>query len=228
VESTTALTKFLGRFEKGAPNMVHVYRNLPRNKGKLVLQFDLYEIDDWEAGNVGAQYADITYLTINGVSITLGSYKNEWDEGFMEDWVGNIHYTSQSYGPPAAMGFGVELDQKHKVIVDIPYSWVRPDDSIEIGFLTSFTDSGEAAGFDNIKLYAVCDNPLLAPSAAPTKLTEKRNYTITNNYAPGFTGDPHIKGWNSEYSCNSSTVFTHFLAGNNQLTFFLAISVFSS
>jgi hypothetical protein len=165
---------------------------------KLVFQFDLYEIDDWEGGNVASNYADILYLTINGVDKTLGSYKSEFDEGIIDDWFGDIHFVSTSLGAPSNLGFGTPVDQKHRVIVEIPYRYVLANNTINIGFKTDFTGGGEeSAGFDNIKLFAVCDNPALAPTAAPTKSSQKRNNV--NTCPPGATGDPHIKGW----SCTS-------------------------
>jgi hypothetical protein len=164
---------------------------------KLVLSFDMYEIDDWEAGNEGAMYADIIYLTINGMDVPLGSYKNEWDEGFMQDWFSDIKWTSQSYAPPSQLGFSADfLDQKHKLSVEIPNRYILSDGTINIGFRASFTADNEAVGFDNIKLFASCEDKQLAPTAAPTRSSDKRNFTFTNNFSPGVTGDPHIKGWN--------------------------------
>jgi hypothetical protein len=199
VENSTALTRFLGRFERGRAGMSTVFRNVPRNRSKLVFEFDLYEIDDWEAGNIGALYADVVYLTVNGLNYTLGSYKNEWDEKYIDDWVGDIHYTSMSMAPPSQLGFGSALDQRHRVVVEIPNRYIRADGTITLGFVAHFTDTGEAAGFDNIQLWSSCDDPMLAPTAAPTSTNQRKNTTTkTNNFIPGVSGDPHIKGWNSK------------------------------
>jgi hypothetical protein len=165
---------------------------------KLVFQFDLYEIDDWEGGNVASNYADILYVTINGEDKTLGSYKNEFDEGVIDDWFGDIHFVSTSLGAPSQLGFGTPVDQIHRVTVEIPYRYVRPNKSITLGFKTDFTGGGEeSAGFDNVQLFAVCDDPLRAPSAAPTRSNQKR--VSRNTCPPGATGDPHIKGWSCKF-----------------------------
>jgi hypothetical protein len=166
---------------------------------KLVLSFDMYEIDGWEAGNVGAMYADIIYVIINGMDVPLGGYQNEWDEGFMQEWFSDIKWTSQSYGPPSHLGFNPDfMDQKHRVTVEIPNRYILSDGTINIGFKANFTSGidSESVGFDNIKLFASCEDKQLAPTAAPTRSSDRRNFTFTNDFSPGVTGDPHIKGWN--------------------------------
>jgi hypothetical protein len=167
---------------------------------KLVLTFDMYELDAWEAGNAGAMYADIIYVTINGMDVPMGSYKYEWDEGFMQDWFLDIHWSSQSYAPPSHLGFNAGLlDQKHKITVEIPNRHILANGTINIGFKANFTGGvdNESVGFDNINLIATCEDRKLAPTAAPTRSSDKRNITTPpNEITPGVSGDPHIKGWN--------------------------------
>lgn len=195
------MTKFLGRLSNGASTR-YTFKSIPRDRQKLILEFDLYEIDDWEAGNVGDSLADILYISINNMDIPLGSYNSEFDEGYFEKWFGDVKYSSRSYEPPTQLGFGTSLDQRHNVIVEIPNRFITANDTVEIGFRFA-SQSDEGAGFDNIKLFASCDNPQLAPTSAPTRPNQRRNITTTNPFTPGSTGDPHLKSWtNREYSFN--------------------------
>jgi hypothetical protein len=199
-ETQANFTTFLGRLTQGASTS-YTFKNITRDRKKLVLEFDLYEIDDWEAGQAGVQYADILYITLNAGSpnsmeIPLGSYNKEFDEGYFEDWFADVKYTSRSLGPPANLGFGTDPDQKHKVIMEIPNRFIRSDNSLVVGFKFSSTAADEFAGFDNIKLLATCDEPDLAPTAAPTKVEQKR--IIPNSCTPGSWGDPHIRPWNCQ------------------------------
>jgi hypothetical protein len=199
-ETHANFTTFLGRFTQGA-NSSYTFTNIPRDRKKLILEFDLYEIDDWEAGQPGQDYSDILYVSLNrntsgGVEIPLGSYNKEFDEGYFENWYADIKYSSRSYGPPTQLGFGPDADQRHKVIMEIPNRFIRPDNTINIGFRFQSTENDEFAGFDNIKLTATCDDAQLAPTSAPTRSEQRRNDTLSNSCGPGSRGDPNIVPWN--------------------------------
>jgi hypothetical protein len=197
-ETAGVFTTFLGRFTQGG-GASYTFRNVPRDRKKLVLEFDLYEIDDWESGNVGDQYADIVYITFNdgtpgAMSIPVGSYNKEFNEGYFEKWYADVKYTSQSYAPPANLGFGADVDQRHKVVMELPTRFIRSDGSVNVGLKFVSTSNDEFAGFDNIRLLATCDEPGRAPTSAPTKPEQKRENA--NECVPGSWGDPHVRPWN--------------------------------
>jgi hypothetical protein len=135
-------------------------------------------------------------ITINGKEIMLGRYCKSCDEGLLDTWVQDVKYTSRRVGASSNLGFGTMVDQIHRVTVDIPMRYVRPDGTINLGFKALFSDTvNEAAGFDNVELYASCNQLGLAPTSAPTTAQQKRVITnLTNNFIPGVSGDPHIKG----------------------------------
>jgi hypothetical protein len=201
-ETAGVFTTFLGRFNQGGTTS-YTFKNITQERKKLLLQFDLYEIDDWEAGAAGDQYADILFITLNAgtsgeLEIPLGSYNKEFDEGYFEDWFSDVKYTSRSYGPPANLGFGADVDQRHKIIMELPNRFIRSDGTLSVRFRFASTAVDEAAGFDNIKLMATCDEPDRAPTSAPTKPEQKR--IIPNNCIPGSWGDPHIRRWDCSKS----------------------------
>jgi hypothetical protein len=199
-ETAANFTTFLGRFTQGASTN-YTFKNIPRDRKKLVFEFDLFEIDDWEAGQAGQQYADVLYITLNAgtsgaMEIPIGSYNKEFDEKYFEDWFADVKYTSRSYAPPTNLGFGVDVDQRHKVVIEIPNRFIRSDNSLNVGFKFVTTAADEFAGFDNIRLSATCDEPGRAPTSAPTKPEQKR--IIPNSCTPGSWGDPHIRPWNCQ------------------------------
>jgi hypothetical protein len=114
-ETHANFTTFLGRLTQGASTS-YTFKNIPFDRKQVNLIFDMYEIDDWEAGQVGQQYADVFYITLNAgkagaLEIPLGSYNKEFDEGYFEDWFADVKYTSRSYAAPANLGFGADPDQ---------------------------------------------------------------------------------------------------------------------
>ena len=143
--STQQFTSFLGRYvSQMLPEKLYI--SIPTTASMLKFEFDFYEIDSWND--------DWFNVVINCVTIPLGNFEFVTDEGTREGDVEDVHFKTQSLGPPLNMGFDAYPDQTHHVTINLPGRFVN-------GFLKVRFESGldqkidnESFGIDNIQITA--------------------------------------------------------------------------
>ena len=141
--SVPYFTHFLGRYGKLLPPE-KIYTNIPTNPSRLKLEFDFYEIDSWDT--------ELFDVVINCVTIPLGSFKSNVDEGTREGVVQDVHFQISSIGALANRGFAGQSDQIHHVTIDLPHRFVNG--LLQVKFETNLDESigNESYGIDNIQL----------------------------------------------------------------------------
>lgn len=140
----------------------------------LKLEFDFYEIDDWESLADSQQSPDCLYVFVNGEKLDLGIFGSGVNEDSKTgvSAVCGINWKYKSWGPPSQLGFreGANRfkDQKHHVTASIPStcSWYTSG-TLELAFqvLTNDVIEEESGGFDNIKITA--EYPCIDETSAP-------------------------------------------------------------
>jgi len=207
------LSQFLGRLGSGSEEMSKSF-SVPRGLGqekmkadRVSIDFALYQIDDWSP-------SDKFFVEINGVVIDLGEMSPTSSSVDLSGVESGITWARQTVSQGTNLGFGVQLDKKHKVQLSIPAS-VFPGESILLKFrvVTSQGIESESAGVDDLvtKAYYDCAKaspttaaPITAgptvapgsPSASPTS-----GAPITAGPTPGPTVAP---GWIARYHHNQS------------------------
>ena len=192
IESSTAFTKFLGRFAKDDPDPWKYYRNIPTNALFLILEFDFYEIDSW---NLRDQ--DCLYVLIDGKRVNLGIFDQNRDDGPRSGSSEGISWNIGDSAVPRNIGFSGSKDQIHHVTMRIPKSYFS-DGRVKLQFDTRVSSSNrhnESSGFDNIKWVAHFDCPN-APTPSPTGRPTPNPLPCPNpRYFPTETFSRSTHGW---------------------------------
>jgi hypothetical protein len=164
-DASSRLTTFLGRLGHGD---VSKSFEVPIDADRLTMEFLLYEVDDWNK-------RDRLFLEVCSTEIDLGIFESNKDEGFVRGRTDGIEWWRDSKAAPEDLGFGEELDQIHRVVLELPRSCYVATGSLEIVFSADFIQGG--AGIDNLKLTAhnkCVDSHVLedefTPIAMPTYL----------------------------------------------------------
>ena len=112
----------------------------------LKLEFDFYELDSWDYETFA--------VVINCVTISLGIFFWNIDEGTRQGTVGDVSFKTQSLGAPANVEFNAYSDQAHHVTINLPSRFVNG--VLNVKFLSSLNGdaSDESFGIDNIKITA--------------------------------------------------------------------------
>mmetsp|Transcript_23767 Transcript_23767/g.34044 ORF Transcript_23767/g.34044 Transcript_23767/m.34044 type:complete len:249 (-) Transcript_23767:160-906(-) len=93
--------------------------NIPNTADQITVMFDVYEIDDFNGGEI--------VISINDHKIRVGPFWEDIDEGLQSGYVesGAITWSMISWWKPKNLGFGLEKDQKHKFIAHMPRAFPR-------------------------------------------------------------------------------------------------------
>ena len=138
----------------------------------MTIEFDFYEIDSWDFSS-----SDSLKIDIDGITVPLGNFGYEIDEGTRSGVVSGIRFQTVSQGAPAQRCFqgGADQsvhwqDQKHHVTVTVPSTYFS-DGHLSVRFETTLDGprDDESAGFDNILIIAhrSCGLPTLSPVVLP-------------------------------------------------------------
>ena len=157
IESAPTFTKFLGRYGRlnsgPGKDPVKTYSNFPRDAAHVVLEFDFYEIDSWDAS-----HRDYVCVAIDGKQIDLGRFDLNANENGRRGSRHGMSFLIQSRTTPRNIGFNSRWkDQIHHIIVTIPRSYYQHDGRLTLMFQVRLNESdinNESAGFDNIKFTA--------------------------------------------------------------------------
>ena len=141
-DSSSQLTTFLGRLGQGD---VSKSFEVPTDADRMTLEFLLYEIDDWNK-------RDRFFLEVCSTEIDLGIFESNTDESSVRGRTDGIEWWRGSKAAPEDLGFGEELDQIHRVVLEIPRSCYADTGFLEVLFIADLVQEG--AGIDNLKLTA--------------------------------------------------------------------------
>jgi hypothetical protein len=141
-DSSSNLTTFLGRL--GQADVSKSFE-VPPDAIRMTMEFLLYEIDDWDEG-------DRLFLEVCSTKIDLGIFESNKDEGFVRGRTDGIEWWRDSKGAPEDLGFRGELDQIHRVVLEIPRSCYAVTGLLKVVFSADLIQEG--AGIDNLKLAA--------------------------------------------------------------------------
>jgi len=158
-ESSNSFSKFLGRLGGNRPEVVRTF-NVPTDADLISLEFNLYEIDNWQPD-------DKLFVRLDDSYMDLGHFEN--DEGTSSGYFGDIAFSIESSPAMGNLGFNTEYqDQTHKINLTIPKSWYTTG-RLTIGFkvVTAKCLECASAGIDNVKITVICDAPTGSPSLAP-------------------------------------------------------------
>ena len=152
IDTDPGLTKFLGRYDKedevASDDPVKVYF-VPADVDFMVLEFDFYEIDEWEG-------QDCVYAYINNEELDINIFNQGVDEGFKYGTSDNgIYWESRSKAPESQIAFGSAKDQIHHVTAYIP-KYIVAAGLLQLRLATRINDAkeNESSGYDNIKITA--------------------------------------------------------------------------
>ena len=215
IDEGDVFTKFLGRFGKGDKDPWKKYTGIPKQAKELVLVYDFYEIDSWDAS-----HKDSALVFINHKAPNLGYFdSDETENGRTGKGRNQLKFFISSRGPPKNIGFGHWKDQIHRVTVRIPPRYYRSDGTIEVRFRTSLNEAinKESAGFDNIKIIAKfdCDggeggdggNSQPAPGPEPgSDKCKPKTKVLEDNFE-----DQQVTGWTNGKIEKGGKAFSWFL-----------------
>jgi hypothetical protein len=142
IDSSSRFTAFLGRL--GQRDVSKSFE-VPTDADRMTMEFLLYEIDNWNK-------RDRLFLEICGTEIELGIFESNKDEGFVRGRTDGIEWWRDSKAAPEDLGFGEDLDQIHRVVLEIPRSCYADTGFLEVVFSADLIQEG--AGIDNLKLTA--------------------------------------------------------------------------
>jgi len=158
-ESSNSFSKFLGRLGGSRPEVVKTF-TIPTDADLISLEFNLYEIDNWQPD-------DKLFVRVEDSYMDLGHFEN--DESTSSGYFGDIAFSIESSPALGNLGFNTEYqDQTHKINLVIPKSWYTTG-RLTIGFkvVTAKCLECASAGIDNVKITVICDAPTGSPSLAP-------------------------------------------------------------
>jgi len=160
------LTNFMGRFGNGA----RVYQTfvLPKNADGLyptseTIKFDLYQIDNWQAG-------DSISIVIGFTEISLGDFSSGGD-GFVSGNQDGISWWRDTISHGTDLGFQSVPDKKHIVEMAVPSSYFLKKCILHIEFkiVTSSGYEDQSAGIDEFSLTSHYECvPTTSPTRSPT------------------------------------------------------------
>ena len=159
-------SRFLGRYTKGTALTTRKTYSLPKGTRHVKMSFDFYEIDSWDSRFAPFGPDSLTFK-VNDNAVHLGFFGSLKDEGTRRGTSkSGIRYTMTSLTKPDYLAFNPQfLDQKHRIVADIPRKLFGSTDKIKLQFKVSINSKGtwdESAGFDNIKIVAtICKNARL-------------------------------------------------------------------
>ena len=183
IESDDNLTQFLGRFRDGELSEKN-YPGMPQQAHHLVVEFDFYEIDDWN----GRRGGDTLLAFINGDEIDFGMFGSDVFEGDRTGITGcGSSWVMTSQGPPKEIGFASDgerfFDQIHHATIVVPNRCFTDTffGILRIGFQvntnTGVIDFG-SGGFDNLRIAA--EYPCgTAPTLSPSTMDPRRSLIPT-------------------------------------------------
>ena len=149
LDSDDGFTQFLGRYGKDDSMAVKdpvKYYFVPPSAESVTVEFDFYEIDNWE-------HPDCIFVFIGTETLNILYYVGAEDDGVKTGVDGTISWKSESMGPPAHIGFmGEHKDQKHHITAEVPASYFA-NGLLRLSFGTRVNGIG-TAGYDNIKITA--------------------------------------------------------------------------
>ncbi len=200
-------TYFLGRFGQNQVVSKKYTNDGFEGPKSLKLEFDFYEIDDWESLADSQQSPDCLYVFVDGEKLDLGIFGSGVDEKAKSGVSAGcgIEWETYSKGPPSQIGFrdGANRfkDQKHHVIARIPdtCSWYTSG-TLELAFqvLTNDIIDEESGGFDNIRItgeYPCIDETTSGPvSAGAPALVVTPAPTNSPSRSPTVANDASISG----------------------------------
>ena len=124
VESSGGFTSFLGRMG-GGEVISTSFDNVPEDANRLSVEFDFYEIDDWEDANDGG--TDCFYAWIGDEKLDFGLFGSRTNEGWNRgSTTCGIVWFIESQGSARNIGFDTgskqKRDQIHHVMASVPES----------------------------------------------------------------------------------------------------------
>lgn len=135
-------TEFLGRFS-GTSRSQSVYKtySLPGDQTSVIIEFDFYEIDSWDADNEGA---NDSFLVFINNTIAVDALYAHWSDD------NNADPHSTPWADPTDIGFSDWDDQKHHFSITVPTSAT----SIKLGFGSGLDQDidDESWGIDNVRI----------------------------------------------------------------------------
>ena len=185
IAEAPVFTKFLGRYanENSGPGKdpFKEFENIPKDAAFVVLHFDFYEIDSWNASQ-----RDYACVVIDHKAIDLGTFDEKANESGRRGTRHGMSFHINSRAPPLQIGFSRSLDQIHRVKVTIPRNFYQRDGKLKIMFQVrvNMPKENESGGFDNIRLVAKfdCDSSTARPAGQVTRQPTARP---TRNPTPG-------------------------------------------
>ena len=178
-------TTFLGTFEEKDPRPTRIFKDLSRATARVLIQFDLYELDNWDGDNI-KEGTDTLGVIIQGEVrevISFGHFKGDSDDEDLPargetssgiTWtrtsVSRANSPQDCFLPPLeTCPEGGYPDQIHNFVVTVPRGFF----STTVGVTIDWHLSGirnEFVGFDNFR-FMECTGPIpptLPPTPIPT------------------------------------------------------------
>ena len=187
LETEDGFSTFLGRYGKvntgPGKDPQKTYEGIPTSAESIILEFDFYEIDGWEA-----QQRDCLYFLVGRQEVFLGFFDLERNEDGRTGMApGGIEFGIKS-ARTTPIGFNPSFDdQIHHITVEIPKRFYELDGKLQITFWARVTEDDinhESGGFDNIKITAIlgCKPPRATPS--PTRFGQTPLPTVRATARP--------------------------------------------
>ena len=96
INEAPTFTKFLGRYGKGNEESFKTYTGIPKTAKEVVLEFDFYEIDNWNRSD-----KDYTCVFIDDKPVDLGAFdEHENEDGRRKKRKNGLKFSIESRGPP--------------------------------------------------------------------------------------------------------------------------------
>jgi hypothetical protein len=142
---------FLGRFFNQTVVSPYKFFNVPIDADSIVIELDFYEIDGWK--NATTDYrecglsTDCVFVYVGSHKIPVGIFGSERDEGSYDGYVNGIYWIVESITAPTDLGYGSQMDQKHKITITIPKkSEVYDGGRLKLELETLATSGGLSSG----------------------------------------------------------------------------------